>query len=73
LLRANTIKDMVESTNALVNTQKQCNEGRYEQYKTKVTKGAAGSPSKPPSESGRFSKIDPNADRYSTYSMSVND
>ena len=52
MLRANTIKEMVEWSNALVNTQKLCNEGRYEQYKTKVTKGAAGSPSKPPTEYG---------------------
>jgi len=35
LLRAATIKEKVEWTNALLNCQKQCLEGRYDQFKKK--------------------------------------
>jgi hypothetical protein len=38
-LRANSIKEKVEWTNALLNCQKQCLEGRYDQYKKKNTGG----------------------------------
>jgi len=34
LLRANSIKEMVEWTNALLSTQKQCLEGRYDHFKS---------------------------------------
>ena len=34
-LKANSIKEKVEWTNALLNCQKQCLEGRYDQFKKK--------------------------------------
>ena len=67
-LRTKTIKEHVDWYNALTNTQKTCNEGRYHQFKTKASarlsaapnfdgsqNGSIKSPSKPPSESGRMS------------------
>lgn len=44
-LRANSIKEAVDWTNALVNCQKKCLEGRYDQYKKKNTTKTMGSPS----------------------------
>ena len=37
LLRASSIKEMVDWTNALVNTQKRCLEGRYDHLKAKTS------------------------------------
>ena len=34
-LRANSIKEAVDWTNALINCQKQCLDGRYDQFKKK--------------------------------------
>ncbi len=46
-LRASSIKEMVEWTNALVNTQRQCIEGRYDHLKAKkTTQSAKGTPVK---------------------------
>jgi hypothetical protein len=58
ILRAQTIKEMVDWTNALLNTQKLCNEGRYDQFKPKARGGdKVGSPNK--SENSRGSMNDP--------------
>lgn len=67
-LRTKNIKEQVDWYNALTNTQKNCNEGRYHQYKSKASarlsagsnlygsqNGSFKSPSKPPSENGRIS------------------
>ena len=48
LLRAQSIKDMVAWTNALINCQKQCLEGRYDQYKSKTKTAKSSSPLKNP-------------------------
>ena len=42
LLRASSIKEMVDWTNALVNTQKRCIEGRYDHLKAKPNHKLAG-------------------------------
>ena len=67
LLRANTIKEMVDWSNALVNTQKRCVDGRYDHLKAKTSTGSGmKSPGKTPSESGRYSVAESiNGDRYS--------
>jgi hypothetical protein len=43
-LRCNSIKESVEWTNALINCQKQCLEGRYDQFKKKQSKKKQQSP-----------------------------
>lgn len=57
---------MVEWSNALVNTQKRCVDGRYDHLKAKTSSGMK-SPGKAESESGRFSVAGSvNGERYST-------
>jgi hypothetical protein len=65
LLKANSIKEMVDWTNALLLTQKQCLEGRYNQFKPKQIPGTGkNSPNK--SDHSRGSLADPfSNDRYS--------
>ena len=45
-LRANSIKETVDWTNALINCQKQCLEGRYDQFKKKSTIQKGSTPQK---------------------------
>ena len=76
ILRARTIKEMVDWTNALLNAQRLCNEGRYDQFKPKVSgAGKINSPNK--SDNSRGSINDPfsaqGIDRYSSASVNKPD
>ncbi|CDW78336.1 oxysterol-binding protein [Stylonychia lemnae] len=61
-LRANSIKEKVEWTNALVNCQKQCLEGRYDQFKQKKSSNKGSKQASPFKDADHDSQSESNGD-----------